>query len=54
LRRRLSAMVTAYCLATGRPHASVHAELRRRCGGPATPQATAEQLDARMAALQRL
>ncbi|MDQ1705204.1 MAG: hypothetical protein QOF18_1570 [Frankiaceae bacterium] len=54
LRRRLSAMVSAYCLATGRPHASVHAELRRRCGGPPTPQATAEQLEQRVAAMATL
>ena len=54
LRRRLSAMVTAYALASGRPHQSIHTELRRRTGGPPTPQATPEQLEARIAALQRL
>jgi hypothetical protein len=54
LRRQLSAMVSAYAVASGRPHASVHAELRRRTGGPPTPMATVEQLQARIAALQKL
>jgi superfamily II DNA or RNA helicase len=54
LRRRLSAMVSAYALAKGRPHGWVHAELRRRTGGPPTAQATAEQLEARITALQSL
>ncbi|HEU5034135.1 MAG TPA: DEAD/DEAH box helicase family protein [Mycobacteriales bacterium] len=53
-RRRLSAMVSAHSLATGRPHGWIHSELRRRCGGPPTPQATLEQLEARIAMLQRL
>jgi hypothetical protein len=52
-RRRLSAMVSAHSLATGRPHGWIHSELRRRCGGPPTPQATLEQLEARIAALQQ-
>ena len=54
LRRRLAAMVSAYALAKGRPHGWVHGELRRRTGGPPTAQATAEQLEARIAALQTL
>ena len=54
LRRQLSAMVSAYSLASGRPHASIHAELRRRTGGPPTPMATVEQLQARITALQKL
>jgi hypothetical protein len=54
LRRRLAAMVSAYALAHGRPHGSVHTELRRRCGGPPTAQATVAQLEARIAALQRM
>jgi superfamily II DNA or RNA helicase len=54
LRRRLSAMVSAYSLAKGRPHGWVHAELRRRTGGPPTAQATAEQLEARIVALQAM
>ena len=54
LRRQLSAMVSAYALATGRPHGAIHAELRRRTGGPPTPMASVEQLQARIAALQKL
>jgi hypothetical protein len=54
LRRQLSAMVSAYALASGRPHGSIHAELRRRTGGPPTPMASLEQLEARIAALQKL
>jgi superfamily II DNA or RNA helicase len=54
LRRQLSAMVSAYALASGRPHGSIHAELRRRTGGPPTPMATVEQLQARIAALQKM
>lgn len=54
LRRQLSAMVSAYALASGRPHGAIHAELRRRTGGPPTPMATVEQLQARITALQKL
>jgi superfamily II DNA or RNA helicase len=54
LRRQLSAMVSAYATASGRPHGSIHAELRRRTGGPPTPMATVEQLQARIAALHKL
>jgi superfamily II DNA or RNA helicase len=54
LRRRLSAMVSAHSLATGRPHAALHGELRRRTGGPPSATATADQLEARIAALSRL
>jgi hypothetical protein len=53
-RRRLSAMVSAYAIAHGRPHAAVHTELRRRTGGPPTAQASLEQIEARIDALQRL
>jgi superfamily II DNA or RNA helicase len=53
-RRRLSAMVSAYALAHGRPHGWVHAELRRRTGGPPAAQATLAQIEERIAALQRL
>jgi len=54
LRRQLSAMVATHAIASGRPHASIHAELRRRTGGPPTPMATVEQLHDRIAALQKL
>ena len=54
LRRRLSAAVSAYALAHSRPHAQVHAELRRRTGGPPSAMASAEQLRARLDVLQRM
>jgi superfamily II DNA or RNA helicase len=54
LRRRLGGLVSAYAARTGRPHAAVHAELRRDCGGPPTAQASLDQLEARIAALARL
>ena len=54
LRKQLSALVSAHAARSGRPHADIHAELRRRCGGPPTAQASAEQLAARIAALAAL
>jgi superfamily II DNA or RNA helicase len=54
LRRRLGGLVSAYAARTGRPHAAVHAELRRQCGGPPTAQASLEELEARIGALARL
>ncbi len=49
LRKELSKLVSAWARKSGRPHGSVHTELRRRCGGPEVPLATAAQLDARVA-----
>jgi superfamily II DNA or RNA helicase len=54
LRRRLGSLVSAYAARSGRPHAAVHAELRRQCGGPPTAQASLDELTARIAALARL
>jgi len=54
VRRRLSAMVSSYALASGRPHSWIHAELRRRTGGPPAAAASIEQLEARIAALAKL
>src|SRR5207249_11027985 len=34
LRRQLNALVAAHHHRTGLPHGKIHAELRRRCGGP--------------------
>ena len=53
LRRQLSGLVAAHAARSGRPHAEIHAELRRRCGGPPTAQASVEQLTERIAALAR-
>jgi len=54
LRRQLNALVGAHHHRTGIPHGKIHAELRRICGGPAIAQATIEQLEARIAAIQSL
>lgn len=52
LRRELSKLVSGWARRTGTPHGQVHAELRRRCGGPAVPQASAEQIQARIDVLR--
>ena len=54
LRRRLNALVAAQHHRTGLPHGKIHAELRRRCGGPPSAQATIEQLEERIATVQTL
>ncbi len=48
LRKELSGLVGAMHHRTGRPHGVLHAELRAACGGPATAQATAAQLQQRI------
>lgn len=52
LRNQLAKNVSAWAAKTGKPHGSIHNELRRICGGPAVPQANAEQLQARLDKLQ--
>jgi superfamily II DNA or RNA helicase len=54
LRKRLSGLVSAYSARTGRPHAAVHAELRRRTGGPPAAQASIDQLQQRIGELANL
>jgi len=53
LRKELHQLVGAWAKRTGQPHATVHAELRRTCGGPAVPQAGAEQVRTRIDTLRR-
>jgi hypothetical protein len=53
LRKELNGLVGAWSHRTGQPHAVIHAELRQTCGGPALPQATADQIQARIAAIRR-
>lgn len=53
LRKQVNLLVAARHHRTGQPHAVIHAELRRACGGPALPQATAEQIRERIATIQR-
>jgi superfamily II DNA or RNA helicase len=52
LRRQLNALVAAHHHRTGLPHGKIHAELRRRCGGPPSAQATIDQLEERIAVIQ--
>ncbi len=52
LRKELHSLVGAWARRTGQPHATVHAELRRACGGPEVPLATPEQLSSRIAKLR--
>ncbi|PRB72855.1 DEAD/DEAH box helicase [Arthrobacter sp. MYb213] len=52
LRSKLSKNVSAWASRTGMPHGQVHNKLRSVCGGPAVPQATVDQLQARIDKLQ--
>jgi len=53
LRKELSGLIAAWHHRTGQPHGVIHAELRRACGGPPVPEATAEQIRARIGMLRR-
>lgn len=53
LRRELNSLVALHHHRTGKPHGTIHGELRRTCGGPPTAMATAEQLSERIATLRR-
>ena len=53
LRKELNGLVGAWSHRTGQPHAVIHAELRRTCGGPPLPEATADQIRARVATIRR-
>ncbi len=51
-RKELNSLVSQYARVKGVPHSHVHAELRRRCGGPALAAATTDQVEARITALR--
>ncbi|GAA4358050.1 DEAD/DEAH box helicase [Angustibacter luteus] len=53
LRKELHQLVGAWAKRTGQPHGTVHAELRRSCGGPAVPQAGAQEVRERIETLRR-
>jgi superfamily II DNA or RNA helicase len=53
LRKELNGLIAAWHHRTGQPHGAIHAELRRACAGPSLPEATAEQIRARIATLRR-
>jgi len=52
LRKELHSLVGAWARRAGQPHATVHGDLRRVCGGPEVPKATAEQLRQRIETLR--
>ena len=51
-RQLLNSLVGLYARQSGEPHGSIHAELRRICGGPAVSQATVAQLQSRIDVLR--
>jgi superfamily II DNA or RNA helicase len=53
LRGELNGLVRAWHHQTGLPHNVIHADLRRSCGGPPLPQATSEQVRARIETIRR-
>jgi len=52
-RKELNSLVSAYARKTGAPHAVVHADLRKSCGGPALDQASAEHVGQRIETIRR-
>lgn len=52
-RKELTQLVAAYARQTGSPHAVVHTDLRRACGGPEVPKATIEQVNERIGTIRR-
>ena len=53
LRKELNGLVGAWSHRTGQPHGVIHAELRKACGGPAIPQASAEEIRARITMIRQ-
>ena len=47
-RKELSQLVSAWAQKSGDPHALIHTELRRACGGPEVARASADQIEARV------
>lgn len=52
-RTLVNTLVSARAKRTGEPHAIIHAELRRKVGGPPVPQASVAQLQDRIVLLRR-
>jgi superfamily II DNA or RNA helicase len=53
LRKELNGLVGAWNHRTGQPHGVIHNDLRKACGGPPLPQATADQIRARIDMIRR-
>jgi superfamily II DNA or RNA helicase len=54
LRKELNGLIAAWHHRTGQSHGAIHAELRRTCGGPPLAEASADQIRARIAMVQRM
>ncbi len=52
-RKELNKLVAAYSSKTGAPHASIHLDLRRACGGPELATATSEQVTERVGKIRQ-
>ncbi|WP_226345211.1 DEAD/DEAH box helicase [Agilicoccus flavus] len=52
-RKELNSLVAAYAKKTGTPHAVVHTDLRRACGGPTLDQAAHDEVTARIEEIRR-
>jgi superfamily II DNA or RNA helicase len=53
LRKELNGLIGARHHLTGQAHGMIHADLRRACGGPPLPEATADQIRARIETVRR-
>jgi superfamily II DNA or RNA helicase len=53
LRKELNGLIAAWHHRTGQPHGAIHAQLRRECGGPSVPEATGDQIRARIDRMRR-
>ncbi|MBA0049566.1 DEAD/DEAH box helicase [Streptomyces sp. AJS327] len=51
-RKQLNTLVSAYVHQSGKPHGVIHNELRRVCGGPPSAEASAGQIEQRIAKVQ--
>lgn len=52
-RKELNSLVSAYARKSGEPHAKLHTELRRVCGGPSLDRASSDQVGTRIDTLRR-
>jgi len=53
LRKELNGLIAVRHHLTGQPHGVIHRDLRQACGGPPLPEATAEQIRARIDTIRR-
>ncbi|MBU8579936.1 DEAD/DEAH box helicase [Brevibacterium luteolum] len=51
-RSKLQTMVGAWARRTGKPHAAIHVDLRKACGGPPVAEASRKEIQARITKLQ--